>query len=168
MTVLLPGRLGTVTARDVMTPRTICLRESDTVASAVQALRTNRISGAPVVDSEGRLVGILSVSDLARCSSRDEVHENLLAWLLQESPFWQFLHEEALVSENNGADRVARWMSRQVASVLEAAPLVEVARVMCAGHFHRVPVVDCMGRLCGIISTMDILAALVHAADEAA
>ena len=48
------------------------------------------------------------------------------------------------------------------------APLVEVARVMCDGHWHRVPVVDDGGALCGIISTMDVLAALVNAADESA
>jgi CBS-domain-containing membrane protein len=59
-------------------------------------------------------------------------------------------------------------MSRQVRSVPDKAPLVEVARVMCDGHWHRVPVVDDGGALCGIISTMDVLAALVNAADESA
>jgi CBS-domain-containing membrane protein len=39
---------------------------------------------------------------------------------------------------------------------------------MCDGHWHRVPVVDDAGALCGIISTMDVLAALVNAADESA
>ena len=63
-------------------------------------------------------------------------------------------------------ERVEQRMSRQVTSVAAAAPLIEVARAMCSGHWHRVPVVDDEGALIGIISTMDVLAALVNVADE--
>ena len=61
---------------------------------------------------------------------------------------------------------VSARMSNVVTSVTDDAPLVEVARVMCNGHWHRVPVVDAQGSLAGIISTMDVLAALVNTAEE--
>ena len=57
-------------------------------------------------------------------------------------------------------------MSRRLISVREDTPLVELARFMCDGHWHRVTVIDSQGRLNGIVSTMDILAALVQTADE--
>ena len=57
-------------------------------------------------------------------------------------------------------------MSDQVKSVRDLSPLVDVARRMCDGHRHRVPVVDVQARLCGMITAMDILAAMVNVADE--
>ena len=61
---------------------------------------------------------------------------------------------------------VSRHMSRRTVSVSEETSLVEIARLMCDGHWHRVLVVDAQGRLRGLVSTMDVLAALVQAADE--
>jgi CBS-domain-containing membrane protein len=71
-------------------------------------------------------------------------------------------------AEAGAGELVTRWMSRRLVSVREQTPLVEVARVLCDGHWHRVTVVDDTGRLKGIVSTMDVLAALVHAVDEQA
>ena len=70
------------------------------------------------------------------------------------------------VRKGEAGELVTKWMSRRLVSVRETTPLVEVARVMCDGHWHRVTVVDDSGRLKGIVSTMDVLAALVQAADE--
>lgn len=60
----LPGRLGTLTARDIMTRSVITLTDSDSVEAAVRELRSQSITGAPVVDDNGIFVGILSLSDL--------------------------------------------------------------------------------------------------------
>ncbi len=60
----LPGRLGTLTAADIMTRDVTVVRAGETLTEAVHILREGRITGAPVVDDDGRLVGILSISDL--------------------------------------------------------------------------------------------------------
>ena len=65
-------------------------------------------------------------------------------------------------------DLVRDRMSRKVISVSPETPLVEVARVMCEGHWHRVPVLDESRLLGGMISTMDVLAAMVQSHDEPA
>jgi CBS-domain-containing membrane protein len=49
----LPGRLGTLKACDVMTKQVILLKETDTIEQAVQQLKEQHITGAPVVDTSG-------------------------------------------------------------------------------------------------------------------
>lgn len=167
----LPGRLGTLVARDLMTEKLVVLHASDTVEYAADLFRDLAISGAPVVDSAGAPIGVLSVTDIVA----------VVAARMRVSPAGtqpQTLEDEwALVrqlltgsgtSEAAGArEQVGTWMSRRLTSVREDAPLVDVARLMCRGHWHRVTVVDAAGKLRGIVSTMDVLAALVAAADEA-
>ena len=60
----LPGRLGTLTARDIMTKNVIVVVESDTIETAVETLKKNWITGAPVVGERNKFVGILSTNDL--------------------------------------------------------------------------------------------------------
>ncbi len=53
-----------IEARHVMTPLVVCLREEETIGQAAQFFLRSRINSAPVVDEEGRLVGVLSENDL--------------------------------------------------------------------------------------------------------
>jgi CBS domain-containing protein len=161
-------RLATLTARDIMTERLVLLDESFTIQHAANLFHELHISGAPVVDASGHPVGLLSVSDIipavaARrdappgpCPSSREAEWEEICQILNS----------ASGTGTGASDPVTRWMSRRLVSVRETAPLVDVARIMCDGHWHRVTVVDETGRLKGIVSTMDVLAALVHAADE--
>jgi len=164
----LPGRLGTLTARDVMTKTLICVSADDTIDAAVALLRANRITGAPVVDADGKLVGILSLSDLVqREAGPDDSGEPPVPLAHGHAgATWDLFDVAQPLDAQTGEELVRDRMSPKVAAVTEGAPLVEVARVMCDGHWHRVPVVDEADKLHGIISTMDVLAALVHAADE--
>ncbi|HUG91290.1 MAG TPA: CBS domain-containing protein, partial [Planctomycetaceae bacterium] len=139
-------------------------------------LKENRITGAPVVDDGGKLVGILSMSDLVAPAGEPltpsrpvplDHAEGVAAWNVEGATAWELFERGGPLGTRTGVERVAQRMSRHVASVAEDATLVEAARVMCDGHWHRVPVVAAGGGLCGIISSMDVLAALVNAADEA-
>lgn len=164
----LSERLATLTARDIMTEKLVLLDENDTIQRAANLFRDLQISGAPVVNSQGHAVGLLSVSDIVpavfarvppggkRPQSREAEWDEICA----------ILNAGSARAESGGSELVSRWMSQRLVSVREDAPLIEVARVMCDGHWHRVTVVDASGRLTGIVSTMDVLAALVHAADE--
>jgi CBS-domain-containing membrane protein len=157
-----------------MTREVITVSEGDTLARALQTFQREHITGAPVVNAQGRLVGILSLADLLPptdlegtgqegSESRERLHHSNRA-------AWQLLREHPTISGNlpDGlpAELVGERMSRDVVFVRDIAPLIEAARIMCVGHWHRVPVVDAYGTLCGIVSTMDVLAALVNAADE--
>jgi CBS-domain-containing membrane protein len=170
MTAKLPGRLGTLTARDVMTGDIITVSESDTIESAVAQLKEQHISGAPVIDDRGRFVGILSLADLVVGIGGEQRSSGTQPTALahgHDVTTWDLFDRANPLDRDIHIERVSQRMSRQTVSVAEYTPLVEVARVMCDGHWHRVPVVSDAGQLCGIISSMDILAALVNAADEA-
>ena len=163
----LVGRLGELRARDVMTRDVIVVREADPLQTAIETLKEHHITGVPVVDAQGRFVGILSMADLVERSLPGTDRIVCLPHG-RDGASWD-LFERAIVPVMDAhAELVGQRMSRRVVSVPEHLRLVDVARVMCDGHWHRVPVVTNDGNLCGIISTMDVLAALVNAAEEPA
>lgn len=161
----LPGRLGTLTARDVMTPKVIVVYEQDSLEVAISTLRDNHITGAPVVNDKNHLVGILSIHDLLPGDDADDLPARPLAHGADHVT-WDLYDRAELTSHNPATDKVLSRMSQPVTSVTPDAPLVEVARVMCDGHWHRVPVADAAGELVGMISTLDVIAALVNVEDE--
>lgn len=166
----LPGRLGSLTARDIMTEKLVLLSETDTIQYAANLFKEHRISGAPVVNAAGVAVGLLSVTDIipVETARLREAVEHGKAQTRQAE--WDEICELLGLHSNSGVsggeDLVSQHMARRLVSVDENTSLVEVARVMCDGHWHRLTVVDGQGRLCGIVSTMDLLAALVQTADE--
>lgn len=166
----LPGRLGTLTARDMMTEKLVVLHEGDTIEHAAALFRDLAISGAPVVDAAGTPIGLLSVSDIvpavaARMSAapRNAPSPSREA---EWAEIFELLTGGATREAAGGGEQVGTWMSRRLVSVREETPLADVARIMCDGHWHRVTVVDHNGKLRGIVSTMDVLAALVAITDE--
>ena len=101
---------------------------------AVDILLTRRISGAPVVDEQGRLVGILSKKDCLRMAFSSSYHK-----------------------EPGGT--VSDYMTQDVQTVEAAADIVQVAEIFVKGPYRRYPVTD-DGRLVGQISRHDILQAI--------
>lgn len=165
----LPGRLNSLIARDVMTRSVIVVSADASIQDAVETLKQSRITGAPVVDEARKFVGILSVSDVVASGDDRKKSDAAPPVTLahgEDAVTWDLFEAASPLQSNAGATTVRNCMSRQVTSVTESAPLVEVARIMCRGHWHRVPVVDDTGALRGIISTMDVLAAIVNVADE--
>jgi CBS-domain-containing membrane protein len=164
---LMTRRLKALTARDVMTERLVVLRPEDTIQHAANLLRDLHISGAPVVDQAGTPIGLLSTTDIVPA-----VAARLRGGQPGTGGGNEWADLCALFAADSagvlpvGEDRVGRWMSRKLVSVRDDLPLIEVARVMCDGHWHRVTVIDAQSRLRGIVSSMDVLAAVVQAADE--
>jgi len=143
-------------ARDVMAREPVVLTADASLSDAVATLERHAITGSPVVDRRGRVIGMLSLWDIARAKEKSPaVAENVAC---------SHTSEDVPAGEATVKDR----MSRNVGTVTEMQPLVDVARTMCREHWHRLPVVANDRRLKGIISTMDVLAALVNAFDESA
>lgn len=163
----LPGRLGELEARDIMTGSVIVVRETDSLQIAIETLRSEHITGAPVVDAAGKLVGIFSMRDLFVSAESEDDRPTFVPLSHERDRTSWDLFDRAAATDYAG-QTVKDRMSTHVASVTGHASLIDVARVMCDGHWHRVPVVDRSGEILGIISTMDVLAAIVNAADEAA
>lgn len=139
---------------DIMTQKVISVRPADRIADAVRLMLDYRISGLPVVDDAGRLVGMVTEGDLLR---RTETGTT------QHRPRWV----EFVLSPGRLADeyvhthgrRVDEVMTRDVASVTEATSLDTVVTLMERRRIKRVPVVR-ENRLIGIVSRADLLRAL--------
>ena len=113
----------------------------------VQLLATNRIGGLPVVDEDGRVLGVVSEGDLLLKQEYPRDHEPGLAA--------RVLHH---ANQARARGTLARdFMSSPAVTIGEHATLAQAARLMDARHVKRLPVVDETGRLVGIVGRADLL-----------
>jgi CBS domain-containing protein len=147
-------------ASDVMTREILSVGPDTTVAEAIRTMLDNRISGLPVIDEAGRLVGILTEGDLLR---RGETGTE------RQRPRWL----EILMGPGRLAGEYVRThgrkvdglMTRDVVSVTPDTPLKEVVELMERRRIKRVPVLGDDVPV-GILSRADLLRALLGALEE--
>jgi CBS domain-containing protein len=132
-------------AREVMRPVDCVLREGDDAWSAAGRLFQSGRSGAPVLDSEGRLVGVISQSDLAA-----HLRENSRA----ASDFYEEPDRDPLPARPTAT--VGQLMSRVIVQVPEDMPVDDVERHMLRRRVQRV-LVTREGEVLGVITATDLL-----------
>jgi CBS domain-containing protein len=145
-------------ARDVMVSPVITVNEDSTVRQLAETLLAHRISAVPVLDSNGRMVGIVSEADLLhRPESGTE----------RPSSWWLSLisGERALTAEyvQSHAQRVGDVMTREVQTAHTDTPLVEIADLLEEKHIKRIPILDDHGALVGIVSRANIVQVIASA-----
>lgn len=149
-------------AIDLMTPRVITIGTDATVSDAAKKMLENNISGMPVVDTAGKVVGIISEGDLLR---RVELGtERHRSWWLRLLSGGTLPAEDFIKSH---ARKVTDVMTSHVTTVDENASPEEVVRLMETRRIKRVPVVR-QGKLVGIISRANLLRALASVSQETA
>ena len=154
-------RWGLVTARDIMRDEVITVPYATPLSEVERILSDNRISGAPVTDESGHIVGIISIRDLVERYTEDPDSRprrgngfyHLSSEETQDEDFDSF--EVPDESEETAED----IMSGEIYSVPVGAGLKEIAATMAKYRIHRVLVQE-DGRHVGLISTMEILNAL--------
>lgn len=144
-------------AKDVMTTKVATLTPDMTVRDAAALFLSRRISGAPVVDAGGEVVGMLSEGDLLHRVEAGTVKRR--SWWLQ---LFTGPDQEAMDFIKSHASRVKDVMTSPVISVTEDAPLADVADLLEHRRIRRVPVVR-DGRLAGIVSRADLLRGIAAA-----
>lgn len=148
-----------ITASDLMNPEVLTVHTDMTVRELASFLIDNEISGAPVADGEGRLVGVVSLADIAAAATgEDRSGEDGSGYFGRA---WDdSLDEEDVEDLPLDGMRVADIMTPQVFSVKEDATVSEIASLMLKGHLHRL-LVTREDRAVGIITTSDLLGLLV-------
>ena len=144
-----------------MTSPVVSVEADATVVQAAQIMLQKRISGLPVVDKDGRLVGIVTEGDFLR---RAETGTE------RRRPRWL----EFLIGPGRLADEYTRSHSRKLEDVMtsdpvivsEDAPLEEIVNVMERHQIKRLPVVRGQ-QLVGIVSRANLLQALASVHREA-
>jgi len=148
-------RVKAVMSKDVVT-----VHHMDSVHEALVLMSENRVSALPAVDGHGRCTGIISTTDLVDLTR--ELDEDLEELERADVVMGQWLFEK--LKDDIGHQSVNEAMSRDVATIGPEALLVEAAHEMRRHRVHHLPVVDENKKLLGIVSTMDLLDALVEGA----
>jgi len=146
-----------LTARDIMTREVITIQPEASVEDLAKLLETHRISGVPVLDPDGVVVGVVTQSDLVQ-RSRDlelPLALNILdLHLFLETPSQFHKRLERLLG-----DRVEDVMSPNPITIAPDTPVNEIARLMTAKGVHTLPVLDA-GKLVGIVGKLDLIRGL--------
>lgn len=132
--------LKSIRVADYMTRRLITLSPSQSVNQAIRLLLDNGISGAPVVDEAGELVGIFSESDCLKGAIHSGYHGTEIG-------------------------SVAEFMSVQVQTLSPEDSVLSAADIFLNQHRRRLPVLD-QGKLVGQISRRDVLRAMSDFAER--
>jgi CBS domain-containing protein len=142
-------------ALQTMTHSVVTVPADATVFAAADILLGSRISAAPVVDADGKLVGIVSEADLM---NRPEV-----GTVPAKSWLQRLLADNALLARDyirSHSHRVADVMTREVITAGERTQLAEIAKLMERHHIKRVPIVR-DGKVIGIVSRANLLQGLL-------
>ncbi|NIP97778.1 MAG: CBS domain-containing protein, partial [Akkermansiaceae bacterium] len=137
---------------DLMTTEIVRVRPETTLRDAARIMVEARISGIPVTDDEGNLVGLVTESDFLRKEvDRGEIMDTGLLGIL-------FTSRDSLAE----AETVGEVMATELFTISPDATLVEAARAMTSHGVKRLPVVDREGKLIGVIARSDIVAAFTR------
>ncbi|MDX1631136.1 MAG: CBS domain-containing protein [Thermoanaerobaculia bacterium] len=156
--------------RDLMTEELLTVRKEMSTTDLARFLEEHEISGAPVVDEDGRPVGVVSSIDLVRLASeRVERPANAAPFyrssLEDENLMELYGRRELPTTDQTWGDiSVEDIMTPAVQSVPVDSSVQEVASIMVAGHFHRL-LVEEDGELVGIVSSLDLLKVLAESRD---
>jgi CBS domain-containing protein len=144
-------------ARDIMTREVITVAPEEPVGRAADLLESHRISGLPVVDREGQVVGVITQSDLVQRARDLELPPTVSLFdlkLVLETPSQFHRRLEKMLGGT-----VAQVMSPRPLTIPPEMPVPEIAAFMERKKVHTLPVVE-SGRLVGVIGKIDLIRAL--------
>ena len=124
-------------AKDIMTSNVVTVGANSTVKEAIEILLEEKISGLPVVDDNGRLIGIVTEFALLAIAYDEEVRQ----------------------------EKVLKHMTTELITVEPEDPIRTVADMCIMHRVRRVPVVK-HGRLVGLIARRDVLKGIFEVATQ--
>ena len=143
--------------KDVMTREVVTVDPQTSLKEVARLLVSRRVSGVPVVESDGTVVGVVSEADIL-LKERDRCGpSSLLGHLLD----WDE-NERAKYAARDAADA----MTAPAVTIRRSRPVHEAAEVMLDRRVNRLPVVDEHNRLVGIVTRADLVRAFARTDDE--
>jgi CBS-domain-containing membrane protein len=151
-----------LTVKDVMTATVISVHPTDPIKDVAQLLVDRQISGVPVVDADGVVVGVVSEADfLIKAEGPDGSRRSALGRL-------RGMSESAQAREHKREARtVAELMSAPAVTIGPRRPVYEAARLMTAKRVNRLPVIE-DGRIAGIVTRADLVRAFARSDEQLA
>ena len=145
-------------AVDVMTKEVKTVTEQTSVRDLARILTEYRIGSVPVVDAHGKLIGIVTESDLIEQDKNFHIPTviSLFDWIIYLESEKKFERELKRMT----ARTVGDIYTRDVITIAPSTPVSEIADTMSNRKIHTLPVVD-EGRLVGIVSRIDLIRSMV-------
>jgi CBS domain-containing protein len=138
------------TVKDVMSTHVIAARQGASFKELAEKLREQRVSAFPVVDDDGKVIGVVSEADLLAKEALDGGSADMpgmISGVLQRT-------EQGRAGGLTAGD----LMTHPPVTVGPDDAVEHAARLMYARRVKRLPVIDASGRLVGIVSRSDVLA----------
>jgi CBS domain-containing protein len=155
-------------AKDLMIPLQEYLQPDNTLKEAVNLLRVAKkgeekigIKGLPVISKEGKLVGMLSMTDILKA-----VHPSYMSLMNLSNFTWDGMVES--LAKSVADKKVETIMSKEVFTVKEDDSLMECVDLMINNNIRRLPVMDKAGKVVAMIYERDVFFAIVKAMLEEA
>ena len=120
--------------RDFMTRNVITVRDDQNIYEALKTLLKHKLSGAPVLNAEGGLVGVLSEKDCLK-----------------------MFVKSAYENDHQAGKNVSEYMQKTLVTCSEQDGVFRVADMFFKNSFRRLPVVDETGHMVGLITRRDVL-----------
>jgi CBS-domain-containing membrane protein len=141
---------ASVAVADAMTSTVVSVGKDDDIATAVRLLSENRISGLPVVDNDGLVLGVVSEIDILGAAGMENgfTFKDIIRRLLGEP-----------IAGHRKGNKVGDIMSAPAIAIHKGSDIGEAAKILSEMRIKRLPVVDDSGKLIGIISRADIVKA---------
>lgn len=145
-------------AREIMSREVITVDPEMPVEQLAALLWEKRISGAPVVDAGGKLVGVVTESDLI--DQAKKLHIPTAVTILEAVIFLERAKKVEQELSKMAGSRVKDICTPDPVAVTPDTPLDEIATIMAEKHRHTLPVLE-DGRLVGVIGKTDIIRTLM-------
>jgi CBS domain-containing protein len=146
--------------RDVMTSNVVTLRGYDTLKDATVTFALDGISGAPVIDDEGRLIGILSETDILDFVKQyqEKMRMAYPSMSFITLPFDELMDDEELAKTYSDISntKVEEIMTKAVLTVTPDTDVAEAIEGMMRKEVNRVPVIE-QDKVVGIVTRGDII-----------
>ncbi|PWK65183.1 CBS domain protein [Streptomyces sp. CG 926] len=143
------------TVADVMTTQVVAVTPDTGFKDIAAAIERWKVTALPVVEGEGRVVGVVSEADLL---PKEEFHDHGPGLIEQ----MRRLGDTAKA----GSTRAENLMTTPAVTIRPDATLPQAAHLMADRHIKRLPVVDANGTLKGIVSRADLLKVFLRSDDE--
>ena len=143
---------GETSAAEVMTPNPLALKFGTELEEAWSLMQKHRIKALPVIDRGRHVIGIVTQSDFFRHARAKQFNSlgGKLKELLKASP--------TVISQK--LEVAGQIMNSPAVTAAATEHLPELARLLTERGIHQVPIVDARGKLAGMITQTDLIAAL--------
>lgn len=144
------SRLGSITARDIMSDQVVVVNEKMSVSQVAHLMLRERVSGYPIVSDTGEVVGIVTLTDLFILV--DKIAQEQSAGLVQDQNWLQAISKCKHMP-------IGEIMTKNVILIDPDTSLIEIAETVVKWRIHTFPVVE-ENKLVGIVGRHDILNAI--------